>query len=150
MQTFVEAKSSSPLWWGFMSFRYHWNPKAQRCCAKSSTHPLPGCQNPPHAGPRSPATLSKSSEMQIFHTLSARFPQKASVRPLSLLTACPPTHLQTGCSWGLRRTVLGGRPPPPRGSLLWGAGTSASTLLFVYQFLANEPFPSQKKSYPEW
>lgn len=32
-----------------------------------------------------------------------------------------------------------------RGSLLWRAGTSASTLHFVYQFLANEPFSSQKK-----
>lgn len=30
-------------------------------------------------------------------------------------------------------------------SLPWGAGTSASTLGFVYQFLANEPFSSQKK-----
>lgn len=115
MQTLVEGKSSGPLQWGFMSLCCRWNPKAPQCCAESSTHPLPGCQNPPHTGPRRPATLClwESSEMQIFHTLSARLPWEARVWWLSPLTACPPTHLQTGCSWGPCGAVLGGRPPPP-------------------------------------
>lgn len=126
--TFAEGTSSRSLQWRFMNFCHHWNPKALQCCAESSIHLLPVCQN-------------RSLPLQAHSS-----PQKAGVWQLSPLTACPPTCLQTSCSWGLHKAVLGGRPPLAPGSLLWQAGTSASTLLFVYLFLANEPLSSQKKA----
>lgn len=51
-------------------------------------------------------------------------------------------RLQLG-AWGLWRAILGGRTG--HHSLLSRPGSSTSTRLFVYRFLANEPCSSAKK-----
>lgn len=129
-----------------LSLYHHLYPKVPLCYAEPSS-----------LGAKTHQTLAKQDQLpspsasllkQRFFIPSAHDFPEGPTRGGSALTACPPTRLQTSCSWGPRRDVLGGRlhrrtattttaPREPR--------TSASTRLFVYQFLANEPLSSKKK-----
>lgn len=104
------------------------------------THHTPAQGSQPHSA------FAECSETQIVHSLSTRFLPRAGVGQLIPVTACPqhvPDRLQLGAARsppGWEASTTPGEP---------ALGTSASTLLFVYQFLANEPFSSTKESYPE-
>lgn len=144
-ETFGEGKSLIPLQQGLMSFCRLW--------PKSHQHPPPPWVPEPttHQPKATSLTLPLQSALRHrFFIPSAHDSSRGPSWDSSALWQPVPSTFQTGCSWGLHGALLGGRPAPPPGSLLWGAGTSASTLLFVYQFLANEPFSSTKESYPEW
>lgn len=150
-QASVEDNSPSPQHWGShliknLSLYHHLYPKVPPCYTEPSslgakTHQTLAKQD------RLPSPSASLLKQRFFIPSAHDFPE-GPTRGGSALTACPPTRLQTSCSWGPRRDVLGGRlhrrtattttaPREPR--------TSASTRLFVYQFLANEPLSSKKK-----